>query len=63
MKPRPNVSVEDVEHVVTERRGFEEVILHLEGGAGRVDLPLAIVADRSPTDGSTNCGSTSAAGR
>ncbi|MFL5840474.1 MAG: nuclear transport factor 2 family protein [Thermoleophilaceae bacterium] len=43
---RRNVSVEDVEHVVTERRGFEEVVLHLDGETGRVDLPVAIVADR-----------------
>ena len=41
-----NVTVENVEHVVTERRGFEEVVLHLDGQTGRVDLPLAIVADR-----------------
>jgi hypothetical protein len=41
-----NVSVEDVEHVITERRGFEEVVLHLEGPKGRVELPVAIVADR-----------------
>jgi hypothetical protein len=45
---RHDVSVEDVEHVITERRGFEEVILHLDGETGRVDLPLAIVADRRP---------------
>jgi hypothetical protein len=43
-----NVSVEEVEHVITERRGFEEVVLHLDGEAGRVDLPVAIVADREP---------------
>ena len=43
---RRNVTVENVEHVVTERRGFEEVVLHLDGETGRVDLPLAIVADR-----------------
>jgi hypothetical protein len=42
---RPNVSVEDVEHVITEPRGFEEVVLHLDGETGRVDLPVAIVAD------------------
>jgi SnoaL-like domain len=41
-----NVSVEEVEHVITERRGFEEVVLHFDGEAGRVDLPVAIVADR-----------------
>jgi hypothetical protein len=43
---RGNVSVEDVEHVVTEQRGFEEVVLHLDGETGRVSLPLALVADR-----------------
>ena len=40
--------VEDVEHVVAERHGFEEVVLHLDGQNGRVDLPVAIVADRRP---------------
>ena len=43
---RRNVSVQDVDHVVTERRGFEEVVLQLDGETGRVELPLAIVADR-----------------
>ena len=43
---RRNVTVENVEHVVSERRGFEEVVLRLDGETGRVDLPLAIVADR-----------------
>jgi hypothetical protein len=45
-----NVSVEDVEHVILARRGFEEVVLHLDGDNGPVDLPVAIVADR-PSDG------------
>jgi ketosteroid isomerase-like protein len=40
-----NVSVEEVLHVVTEQRGFEEVVLHLDGATGRVALPLALVAD------------------
>ena len=43
---RRNVTVENVEHVVSERRGFEEVVLHLDGETGRVELPIAIVADR-----------------
>jgi hypothetical protein len=34
--------------VVTERRGVEEVLLHLAGEAGQVDLPVAIVAERRP---------------
>jgi SnoaL-like domain len=43
-----DVSVEEVEHLIGEHKGFEEVILHVEGEAGRVDLPVAIVADRRP---------------
>ena len=43
---RRNDSVQDVDHVVTERRGFEEVVLKLDGDTGRVELPVAIVADR-----------------
>jgi SnoaL-like domain len=45
-----NVSVEDVERVILQDRGFEEVILHFDGETGRVDLPLAIVTDH-PSDG------------
>ena len=37
--------VEDVERVITERSGFEEVVLHLDTRHGRVDLPVAVVAD------------------
>ena len=43
---RRNVTVETVAHVVTKRHGFEEVVLHLDGETGRVELPVAIVADR-----------------
>jgi hypothetical protein len=43
---RRNITVETVAHVVIERHGFEEVVLHLDGETGRVDLPVAIVADR-----------------
>ncbi len=45
---RRNVAVEDVDHVITERHGFEEVVLHFDAEHGRVDLPVAIVADRQP---------------
>jgi hypothetical protein len=41
-----NASVENVEHVVGERHGFEEVVLHLDGDAGRLGLPVAVVADK-----------------
>jgi hypothetical protein len=43
-----NARVEDIEHVVLEHRGFEEVVLHLDGDTGPVELPVAVVADRSP---------------
>ena len=44
-----DVSVEDVdERVHTERHGLGEFVLHLDGRNGRVDLPVAIVADRRP---------------
>ena len=42
------ITIEDVDRVITERRGVEEVILHLDGGLGTVDLPVAVVADRQP---------------
>jgi hypothetical protein len=41
-----DVSIEDVNMVVTEHRGVEEVVVHLGGKTGHVDLPVAIVADR-----------------
>jgi hypothetical protein len=41
-----NVTFDAVEHVVLEGRGFEEVVLHVDGKDGRIDLPFAIVADR-----------------
>jgi hypothetical protein len=41
-----NMSFDPVEHVFTEPRAFEEVVLHLDGDTGRVDVPVAIVADR-----------------
>jgi hypothetical protein len=40
-----NATVEEVSRVITERHGFEEVVLHLDGEQGRVELPVAIVAD------------------
>jgi SnoaL-like protein len=43
-----NARVEDVQHVILEHRGFEEVVLHLDRDAGPVELPVAVVADRAP---------------
>ena len=39
-------SIEDVGILRTERRSIGEAVLHLGGEEGRVDLPVAIVADR-----------------
>ena len=35
-----------VERIITPRRGIEETMLALDGPQGRVELPIAIVADR-----------------
>jgi len=44
-----NVEVETVTHVSTDGgNGFEELVLHLDGPAGRIALPLTLVAQRRP---------------
>jgi SnoaL-like protein len=48
-----HASIEDVERVVATRHGLEEVVLHLETETRRVDLPVAIVADKQ-SDGRLN---------
>jgi hypothetical protein len=40
-----NVDVADVNLLVTDARGVEEVVLHLDGDGGRIGLPLAVAAD------------------
>ncbi len=40
-----DVVVEDVERVVLRTHGFEEVLLHVDGDGGRVEVPFALVAD------------------
>jgi SnoaL-like domain len=48
---RRNAEVEDVERVILGGRGgFEEVVVHFDGDAGRVSVPVAIRTDRR-TDG------------
>jgi SnoaL-like domain len=42
-----NVTVEDVNFIITPRRGVEEVVLHVDGDDGRIALPLALAADRT----------------
>lgn len=39
-------SVENVEYVVAGRRGFAEVVLHLDGEITRVELPVAVVSEK-----------------
>lgn len=48
-----NVSVEDVEHLDGDRSACAEAVLHLDGGAERVGLPVAIIADKQ-ADGHIN---------
>jgi hypothetical protein len=43
---RLHVSVEEVDGVSAQRHGFDEVILHVDGPAGRIGLPVATVADK-----------------
>jgi hypothetical protein len=45
---RSEARVEDLQRSVLDRRGFEEVIVHLEDDGRRLDLPHAMVADHSP---------------
>jgi hypothetical protein len=45
-----NVTVEDVNILLTAPRGVEEVVLHLDAGDGRIDLPVAIAADHDQDD-------------
>jgi hypothetical protein len=40
-----NVTVEDVNFIVTPSSGVEEFVLHLDADAGRIELPLALAAN------------------
>src|SRR3954447_25083393 len=40
-----NVTVEDVDWVLTPQRGVEEVVLHVDGAGGGVALPAAVATD------------------
>ena len=41
-----NAAFDDVDLVVTDHRTVEEVVLRLDGNPGRIELPVAIAADR-----------------
>src|SRR5436190_13831832 len=45
-----NVTVDDVNILLAAPRGVEEVVLHLDAGDGRIDLPVAIAADHDQDD-------------
>jgi hypothetical protein len=40
-----NVNVEEVNVLITDPRGVEEVVLHLDSDGGRIGLPLALAVD------------------
>lgn len=42
-----NAAFDEVDLLVTDRRTVEEVVLRLDGDAGRIELPVAIAADRN----------------
>ena len=41
-----NVVDSEVERIITPRRGLEETLMTLDGDRGRIELPVAVVADR-----------------
>lgn len=41
-----HVDIEPVSLILTDQRGVEEVVLRLDARGGRVELPVAVVADR-----------------
>jgi SnoaL-like domain len=47
------VDVEDVDFIITPRRRVEEVILHIDGDDGRIEVPVAVAADRAEDGGLT----------
>jgi len=46
--PESGVTVEDVDSILTPSRGVEEFVLHVDGDAGRIELPMALAADLDP---------------
>jgi hypothetical protein len=42
-----NAVFSPVERIITGRRGIEETVMTLDGGTGRVEVPVAVAADRA----------------
>src|SRR3982751_5489304 len=40
-----DAAVDDVDFVLTPGRGVEELVLHVDGDDGRIELPMAIASD------------------
>jgi hypothetical protein len=45
-----NADVENVNVVLTDARGVEEVVVHLDSDAGRIGLPLAVAVDHGDNE-------------
>src|ERR1044072_3996512 len=43
-----HATIDDVDHLDTPGRRVEEALLTMDGDAGRIQLPVAIAADRDP---------------
>jgi limonene-1,2-epoxide hydrolase len=43
-----NVTVEDIDSILTPERAIDELMLHLDGEAGPIDLPMSLAADLGP---------------
>jgi SnoaL-like domain len=43
-----NMAFDAIDDVITKHRALEEVVLHLDGEGGRVEVPVAILAERGP---------------
>jgi len=43
-----NVTVEDIDSILTPERAVDELMLHVGGDAGPIDLPMSLAADLGP---------------
>ena len=43
-----NVTVEDIDSIMTPERAVDELMLHVHGDAGPIDLPMSLAADLGP---------------
>jgi hypothetical protein len=43
-----NVTVEEIDSILTPERAVDELMLHVDGGSGPIELPMALAADLGP---------------